>query len=56
MLQRLTLRLPEDIREGLEKQRKQIRALSGLDVSLAATALALLRKGLEEAGVLKVQP
>jgi hypothetical protein len=55
LVHRLTLRLPEDVREGLERYRSQLRELTGLDPSLAAAALALLRSGLMAAGCLEPQ-
>jgi hypothetical protein len=53
MLYRLTMRLPADVLEGLERYRSHLRELTGLDPSLPAAALALLRSGLVSAGCLE---
>ena len=55
MIHRLTMRLPDDVLEGLERYRRQLRELTGLDPSLPAAALALLRSGLASAGCLELE-
>jgi hypothetical protein len=52
MFHRLTMRLPADVLEGLERYRSHLRELTGLDPSLPAAALALIRSGLVSAGCL----
>jgi hypothetical protein len=53
MLYRLTMRLPAEVLEGLERYRAHLRELTGLDPSLPAAALALMRSGLIDAGCLE---
>jgi hypothetical protein len=53
MLYRLTMRLPAEVLEGLERYRSHLRELTGLDPSLPAAALALVRSGLVSAGCLE---
>ena len=53
MLYRLTMRLPAAVLEGLQRYRAHLRDLTGLDPSLPAAALALVRSGLVSAGCLE---